>query len=127
MPIRNYTSNRKTKDFIRQLAERRAPGIRQKSGVWYRLYRWREAQVATRRVTSGVLVDQYIALNSLEQFEQIPYVCYVNFLADYLAAEQNASRSDAIAAWKTLKKMNAPKTYQSWRAAARTKRGGSNI
>jgi hypothetical protein len=127
LAIANYTSNRETKDFIRRLAERRAPGIRQKSGVWYRLNRWREAQVATRRVTYGELVDQYIALNSLERFERIPHPRYINFLADYHAAEKDVSREDAIVAWKELKKMDVPKTYQSWRAAARKKRRGSNI
>ena len=86
LPIRNYTSNRDTKDFIRREAKRKSPSVRQKSGVWYRLNRWREAQVAKRTVTYGDLIDQYIALNSVEQFARIPYVCYVNFLADFLAA-----------------------------------------
>jgi hypothetical protein len=121
LAIANYTSNRETKDFIRRLAERRAPGITQKSGVWYRLNRWREAQVTARRVTYGELVDEYIALNSLERFEQIPHPRYINFLADYFAAEKGASRKDALAAWKTLKRMDAPKTYKSWRAATRRK------
>jgi hypothetical protein len=127
LPIANYTSNRETKDFIRRLAERRAPGIRQKSGVWYRLNRWREMHVATRRVTYGELVDQYIALNRLEQFERIPHPRYVNFLADYFAAEKDASRDAAIAAWKKLKKMDVAKTYKSWRAVTRKHRRGSNI
>ncbi len=125
--IANYTSNRKTKDFIRGLAERRAPGVKQKSGVWYRLNRWREAQVARRRVTYGELVDQYIALNSLERFDRIPHPRYINFLADYHAAEKGASREDALAAWKRLKKMDVPKTYTAWRAFIRGKRAGSNI
>ena len=122
LPIANYTSNRVTKGFIRREAERQNPGIREKSGVWYRLNRWREAHVAKRTVTYGALIDQYIALNSLARFEQIPQVRYVNFLADYLAAEKGASRADALAAWKRLKKMDMPKTYNAWRAAARSKR-----
>ena len=79
----------------------------------------REARVAKGPVTYGELVEHCIALNSVERFERIPYVCYVNFLADYLASEDDASRKDAIAAWKELKMMDVPKTYQSWRAAAR--------
>src|SRR5580693_2988031 len=43
--IQNYTSNRITKDFIIQRARAIAPEIRQKSGVWYRLNRWREEQI----------------------------------------------------------------------------------
>src|SRR5262245_57636527 len=40
--IENYTSNRETKDFIIEQGRRIAPNVRQKSGVWYRLNRWRE-------------------------------------------------------------------------------------
>src|SRR5262245_7925743 len=113
LPIENYTSNRKTKDFIRQLAERKAAGVKQKSGVWYRVKRGPHAQVTTRRPTYAQLVHHYIALNGLERFERIPYVCYVNFLGDYLAREHDASRRNAIAAWKQLKKMDVPKTYKA--------------
>lgn len=127
LPIANYTSNRETKDFIVGEAQRKRPGLKAKSGVWYRLNRWREANVAKGSVTYGDLVEEYIALNSLERFERIPYVCYINFLADYFAAEKGASRTDALAAWKRLKNMNVPKTYKSWRAFARNKRAGSTI
>ena len=127
LPIANYTSNRETKDFIVGAAQRKRPGLKAKSGVWYRLNRWREANVAKGSVTYGDLVEEYIALNSLERFERIPYVCYINFLADYFAAEKGASRTDALAAWKRLKNMNVPKTYKSWRAFARNKRAGSTI
>jgi hypothetical protein len=67
------------------------------------------------------LVDQYIELNSLERFERIPHGRYINFLADYLTAERSASRKAALAAWKKLKKMDMPKTCESWRAVARKK------
>ena len=122
LPIANYTSNRVTKGFIRREATRRNPAIKEKSGVWYRLNRWREANVAKRAVTYGELIDQYIALNSLARFERIPHPRYINFLADYFAAEKNASRKAAIAAWKQLKNMDVPKTYESWRALARRRR-----
>jgi hypothetical protein len=118
LPIANYTSNRETKDFIVHAAQQKHPGLKPKSGVWYRLNRWREANVARGSVTYGDLVEQFIALNIVDRFERIPYVCYINFLADYFAAEKNASREDALTAWKNLKKMNVPKTYKSWRAAA---------
>lgn len=120
--IANYTSNRQTKDFIRRAAKQKRPAVKEKSGVWYRLNRWREAQLAARRVTYGELVDQYIALNSLERFEHIPHGRYINFLADYFAAEKGASREDAIAAWKKLKKMDMPKTYDDWSKATRKTR-----
>ena len=67
LPIANYTSNRETKAFIIRQAQRQRPGMKPKSGVWYRLNRWREAHVAGS-VTYGDLVAEYIALNSLERF-----------------------------------------------------------
>src|SRR5579859_7371854 len=41
LSIENYTSNRETKAFIVQQALLMAPEVRGKSGVWYRLNRWR--------------------------------------------------------------------------------------
>jgi hypothetical protein len=126
LPIANYTSNRHTKDFIVGAAQRKCPGLKKKSGVWYRLNRWREAQVAKGPVTYGDLVEQFIALHRLERFERVPHGRYINFLADYAAAEKDGSRKAALAAWKTLKKMNVPKTYDAWRAATRKTRRTEN-
>jgi hypothetical protein len=118
LPIRNYTSNRDTKDFIRRETRRKNSDVQEKSGVWYRLNRWREAQVARRTITYGDLIDQFITLNSVERFARIPLEgYYVHFLADFLAAEKGASHKDARAAWKKLKSMDAPKTYQAWSKA----------
>ena len=114
--IEHYTSNRETKDFIVQQARKSAPEVREKSGVWYRLNRWREAQITNgRRPTYGDLVQQYIDLNQRERFEKIPYDCYINFLADFLANEKDATRAGAIAAWAELKTMSVPKNYKAWR------------
>ena len=113
--IEHYTSNRETKDFIIREARKLAPGVRQKSGVWYRLNRWREEQITNgKRPTYGDLVRQYVALNQLERFEKVPQPRYVNFVAEFLATEKNATRADAIAAWAKLKTMDAPKNYASW-------------
>jgi len=122
LPIANYTSNRQTKGFIIREAQRKNPAAKEKSGIWYRLNRWREAHVAKGPVTYGDLVDQFIALNRIERFERIPHPRYINFLADFHAAEKDASRADALAAWKKLKKMDVPKTYAAWRAASRRRR-----
>ena len=121
--IANYTSNRQTKGFIIREAQRKNPTAKEKSGIWYRLNRWREAHVAKRPVTYGDLVEQFIALSSVERFERIPHPRYINFLAEYHAAEKGASREDALAAWRKLKKMDVPKTYASWRAVSRRARG----
>jgi SAP domain-containing new25 len=113
--IEHYTSNRETKDFIVQAAKQAAPGLREKSGVWYRLNRWREAQIINGAApTYGDLVQQYIALNRLEKFEKVPQDRYINFVAEFLANEKAASRADAIAAWAELKGMDTPKNYHSW-------------
>jgi len=124
--IEHYTSNRETKDFIVEQAHRMAPEVREKSGVWYRLNRWREQQIAGgKQPTYGDLVRQYIALNKMEQFEKIPYRCYINFLAEFLAANKRVTRAEAIAAWKELKELDVPKDYASWVKARAKRRGNS--
>src|ERR1700689_5119789 len=47
--IENYTSNRETKDFIVEQAHLMAPEVREKSGVWYRLNRWPENKITSRK------------------------------------------------------------------------------
>ena len=75
-----------------------SPEVREKPGVWYRLNRWREEQVTKgNHPTYGDLVRQYIALNKMERFEKIPHGRYINFVAEFLAAEKGP-RADAIAA-----------------------------
>jgi len=122
--IQNYTSNRVTKTFIKEQALRLAPDVRKKSGCWYRLNRWREEQITTgKNPTYGDLVRQYIALNQMPRFEQIPIACYNNFVADYLKANKGAARKEVIAAWEELKTLDAPKDYASWvKARAKGKR-----
>jgi hypothetical protein len=121
--IEHYTSNCETKDFIVREARKVAPEIREKSGVWYRLNRWRENQVTNgSHPTYGNLVKQYVALNRMDRFDKIPYDCYINFVAAFLRAEKSGTRSDAIAAWVELKSMDMPKNYASW-AKARRKHG----
>jgi hypothetical protein len=119
LPIVHYTSNKKTKDFIVGEAQKMAPGLKRRSGARYRLNRWREEQLTKgKKITYGDLVKQYVKLNEREEpFEQIPIACYINFLSDFLKAENNATRPDAMAAWKQLKRMNVPKNYQVWKKA----------
>ena len=124
--IENYTSNRETKDFIIEQARMMAPDVRQKSGVWYRLNRWREEQTRLgARPTYGDLVRQYIVLNKMQRFERIPIRCYCNFVADFFAANKMATRAEVIAAWNELKELDVPKDYVSW-VKARAKRMGKN-
>ena len=120
--IENYTSNSETKDFIIEQGHRMAPAVRKKSGVWYRLNRWREEQITSgARPTYGDLVRQYIVLNKTQRFERIPIGRYNNFVADFLAADKKATRAEIIAAWDALKKLDVPKDYASW-VKARAKR-----
>ena len=122
--IEHYTSNRATKDFIIEQGRRLAPEVRQKSGVWYRLNRWREEQITSgARPTYGDLVRQYIALNKQPRFERIEIRCYNYFVADFLAADKTATRAEIVAAWSELKKLDVPKDYASWvKAVAKRKR-----
>jgi SAP domain-containing protein len=124
--IANYTSNRETKNFIVEQARMMAPDVREKSGVWYRLNRWREERIASGdHPTYGDLVRQYIVLNALQRFERIPHGRYINFVADFLEADKTATRAEAIAAWAKLKELDVPKDYASW-VKARAKRKGKN-
>jgi len=120
--IAHYTSNRATKEFIVGQARLMAPEVREKSGVWYRLNRWREEQITSgKALTYRDLVRQYVALNRMQRFEKIPYDCYINFVAAFLAAEKGATRTAAIAAWTEVKKLDVRKDYASW-VKARAKR-----
>jgi hypothetical protein len=116
--IEHYTSNRTTKRFILEHAKKIAPDVREKSGIWYRLNRWREEQLVNRgKLTYGELVEQFIALARVERFAKIPSGRYINFLAEFLAAERGATHEGARAAWAELKTMNVPKDYASWAKA----------
>jgi len=124
--IENYTSNRETKDFIVAQARVMAPDVREKSGVWYRLNRWREEQITNgKHPTYGDLMRQYVALNKMRRFERVPHGRYINFVADFLKAEIGATRAEAIAAWNELKELEVPKDYASW-LEARASRKGKN-
>ena len=116
LPIVNYTNIRETKDFLEREARKLDPDYKRKSGARYRLNRWREEQItAGVKITYGDLIRQYVELSRPEvKFAKVPVVCYVNFLSDYFKTEKNATREDAIAAWKKLKTMDIPKDYQSW-------------
>jgi len=120
LQIEHYTSNRETKDFIVREARKLAPEVREKSGVWYRLNRWREEQITNgHHPTYGDLVRRYVALNRVERFDKVPHGRYINFVAAFLAAEKNGTRAGAIAAWAELKAMDVPKDYASWVKARR--------
>ncbi|MEP7274147.1 MAG: hypothetical protein ABI882_21805, partial [Acidobacteriota bacterium] len=116
LPVVNYTNNTETKQFLEVEARRIAPNVRRKSGARYRLNRWRDEQLTRGvRITYGDLVNEYVRLNLTEErFARIPHGRYINFMSDFLATEKNATREEAIAAWKKLKEMDAPKTYRAW-------------
>ncbi len=117
LPIINYTSNKQTKNFIKTEANKLAPGIKIKSGVWYRLNRWRDQQITKGQKTSyGDLVNQFIQLNQTEsKFEKVRVGRYINFLSDFLAKEKGVTRRQAINEWKKLKKLDIEKDYKSWK------------
>ena len=116
LPVVHYTSNRQTKDFIEHQAAKLEPGFRRKSGTRYLLNRWREEQLSQgRRITYGDLVRHAIELNKAKNGPlRVQHARYINFISDFMNANQKAPMSKAIAAWKALKKMDVPKTYQAW-------------
>ena len=127
LPVMRYTSNRETKSFIVKEAHKIVPDLKRKSGARYLLNRWREDQIRRGTgITYGDLVKKYVELNLVEgRFAPIPTARYINFLSDYLAAEKNATRGQAIRAWKNLKKLDIPKTYKDWKRYAKSSRGGA--
>ena len=116
LPVAVYTNDKETKDFLEREAQKLVPGLKRKSGVRYRLNRWREEQLVKGvKLSYGDMVKEYVRLNlTKEPFAQIPIDCYINFMSDFLAAERGATRQQALRAWKKLKKLDAPKNYRSW-------------
>src|SRR5712692_8537321 len=116
LPVVVYTNDKETKAFLDREAQKLAPGVKRKSGVRYRLNRWREEQLVKGvKLTYGGLVREYVRLNQTEEpFAQIPHGRYINFISDFLAAEKGATKEQAMRAWEKLKALDVPKNYRSW-------------
>lgn len=116
LKVVRYTNDEETKSFLEREAQKRVPGLKRKSGVRYRFNRWREQQLVKGvKLTYGDLVKEYVRLNQTEgPFAQIPHGRYINFVSDFLAAEKQATRKQAIRAWHELKAWNVPKNYRAW-------------
>ena len=112
----HYTNDKETKAFLERAAQKLAPGLKRKSGVRYRLNRWREERlIKGAKLTYGDLVKEYVRLNQTRKpFAQIPHGRYINFMSDFLAAEKGATKEQAIKAWRNLKALDIPKNYRSW-------------
>jgi hypothetical protein len=116
LPVVVYTNDTETKNFLERESQKLAPGLKRKSGARYRLNRWREDQLLKGvELTYGDLVEEYVRLNqTTKPFPHIPHVRYINFVADFLAAEKGATREQAIREWKKLKTLELRKDYHSW-------------
>ena len=123
LKVVRFTNDEETKSFLERESQKLVPGLKRNSGVRYRFNRWREQQLANGvKLTYRDLVEEYVRLNQTTQpFPQIPLDCYINFLSDFLAAENGATRDQAIAALKTLKSLDMPKTYRAWSQAHSSK------
>ena len=123
LPVRRYTNDEETKDFLEREGRKISPGLKRRSGVRYRLNRWREEQLSKgRKITYGDLVKEYVRLNQVtEPFARIAHGRYINFMSDFLASEKRATREQAIRAWKELKSLHVPKDYRSWVKARRSR------
>jgi len=125
LPVVVYTNDKETKDFLERESQKLAPGLKRKSGARYRLNRWREDQLLKGvELTYGDLIEEYVRLNqTTKPFPHIPHVRYINFVADFLAAEKGATREQAIREWKKLKTLELRKDYRSW-AKHQSAKGG---
>jgi hypothetical protein len=114
-----YTNDKTTKSFIVTESKRMNPSFKERSGARYRLNRWREDQITNgKAITYGDLVKEYVRLNHPDtEFKRITHGRYINFVADYLATEPNATRDGALKAWEHLKTLPIEKDYASWSAA----------
>ena len=123
LPVRHYTSNRTTKDFIASEAKKIAPNIKPKSGARYRLNRWREDEIAAgRSISYRDVVQKYIELNQeTDSFARIPHGRYINFISDFMSKEPKATHARAVRAWEEIKRMDAPKTYAAWNQRAKSR------
>ena len=126
LPVVNYTSNKETKAFIVKEALKIDPNLKRKSGARYRLNRWREEQIEKGiKITYEDLVKQYVKLNRLEG--SFPKIAsgrwYIYFISEFLNGEKDATREEAISAWKQLKKLQIPKTYRDWKKYRQAKSG----
>ncbi|WP_018676781.1 SAP domain-containing protein [Riemerella columbina] len=120
LPIKNYTSNKVTKQFIIDEASKMVENFKVQSGVWYRLNRWREEQLENgNAITYGDLIDRFIFLNqNTDQFEKIPSTLINNFISDYLTNEEGSTRKEAMQHWQELKKLKTEKTYRAWKESS---------
>ncbi|MEP7216760.1 MAG: hypothetical protein ABI782_10950 [Anaerolineaceae bacterium] len=70
---------------------------------------------AGKRITYGHLVKQAIELDRTKQGPlRVEHLRYVNFISDFMSHESLRSHSAAVKAWREVKRMDAPKTYEVW-------------
>jgi len=115
--VDNFRNTKETWKFINTEMDKRAPGLKIKSGAKYWLNRWIENKLSHgEKITYNDVICEYIRLNKTEgKLPQIPSCKFNNFISDYLANEKNATREDALEAWKKLKDMKIKKDYITWK------------
>lgn len=117
LPICHYTSNKQTKNFIVSEARKIVPDLKIRSGVWYRINRWRDEEMTKKKqITYGDLINQFVELNQTNKaFKKIPSTLFNNFISDFLKNENGATRQEAIKKWEKLKSLKLKKDYKSWK------------
>ena len=115
--VENFSNKKETWEFIYSEMDTRMPGLKPKSGAKYWLNRWIENKLShCEKITYNDVICEYIRLNKTEgKLPQIPSCKFNNFISDYLANEKNATREDALEAWKKLKDMKIKKDYITWK------------
>jgi hypothetical protein len=111
-----------TKDFIITEANKITPGLKIRSGVWYRLNRWREEHCNSNRVINyGDLVNHFVYLNNPDtELSRVEHGRYINFITDFMKYETGATREEGIQAWHELKQLNSTKHYSEWKKLKRS-------
>lgn len=112
-PVVLYTNDHETKAVLEREARTLDPSFTRRSGSRYRLNRWRETPLTRgARITYRDLVKEDVRLNRPKTtYRRVPVGRYCNFLSDFMAENPGATMAAGIRAWKTVKRMDAPKNY----------------
>lgn len=105
LPIINYTSNKQTKNFIIAKAQKIVPDLTIKSGVWYRLNRWRDEQLTKgEKITYGGLINRFIELNQTDgKFKKVGVIRYINFLSDFFDKRKRCYKTTSTKRMESIK------------------------
>lgn len=124
LPVRHYTSNKETKQFLLFLCREIEPNFKPQSGTRYLLNRWRDEQLERgRSITYRDLARAFLKINAEKDGPlRTEHARYNNFYADYRAFQKDVSHQEIVRAWKETKSLDIPKTFAAWQKLKSSKK-----